>query len=591
MKLDLKNKTSIAIIAVAAILLEATSLIQYWYSREGIREEVVHRAQTELKVKSLTIKNATLEVETAARNMMWVVEENLQYPDSMYSVIRRLLINNPNILGCGITFKPNYYQSKGYWYEPYGARRENGVIETTQLGGENHDYTKSEFYLVPMQTGQPQWSEPYLDSDGARAMLTTYSLPIHSSNGEIVGIMGLDVSLDWMNEYLNSQRIYPSSYNIVVSRKGQLMVAPVESLSMRYTVQELASVLEDTTYEVINNAMMAGESGQSSVIDNDGEKNYVFYGPIEGNTGWSMAVVALDKEIYSNLRQIAFVLFILMLIGLLLIGIILDRSAKNFRRLQKVNAEKGRIGSELRIASGIQRGMLPRVFPPYPERNDIDVFAFLDSAKEVGGDLFDFYIREEKLLFCIGDVSGKGVPASLVMAVTRSLFRTISVHQENVGLIVKDMNNAMSEMNEDNMFVTLFIGKLDLATGLLQYCNAGHCAPLLIGQGVEKMETNPNIPLALMNGWDYVEKEIQLKPKTTVFLYTDGLIEAEDVSKRLFGEERMIEEVQKALDKGNNSAEQLIKSMDAAVKHFVGGAQQSDDLTLLAVKYLKEDLA
>ena len=591
MKLDLKDKTSIAIIAIAAILLEATSLIQYWYSREGIREEVVHRAQTELKVKSLTIKNATLEVETAARNMIWVVEENLQYPDSMYSVIRRLLVNNPNILGCGIIFKPNYYQSKGYWYEPYGARRDNGVIETTQLASENHDYTKSEFYSVPMQTGQPQWSEPYLDSDGARAMLTTYSLPIHDNNGEIVGIMGLDVSLDWMNEYLNSQRIYPSSYNIVVSRKGQLMVAPVESLSMRYTVQELASVLEDTTYEVINNAMMAGESGQSSVIDNEGEKNYVFYGPIEGNTGWSMAVVALDKEIYSSLRHIAFVLFILMLVGLFLIGVILNRSAKNFRRLQQVNAEKERIGSELRIASGIQRGMLPRVFPPYPERNDIDVFAFLDSAKEVGGDLFDFYIREEKLFFCIGDVSGKGVPASLVMAVTRSLFRTISAHQENVGLIVKDMNNAMSEMNEDNMFVTIFIGKLDLATGLLQYCNAGHCAPLLIGQGVEKMETNPNIPLALMNGWDYEEQEIQLKPKTTVFLYTDGLIEAEDVSKRLFGEERMIEEVQKALDKGNNSAEQLIKSMDAAVKHFVGGAQQSDDLTMLAVKYLKEDLA
>ena len=589
MKLDLKDKTSIAIIAIAAILLEATSLIQYWYSREGIRDEVVHRAQTELKVKSLTIKNATLEVETAARNLVWLVEENLQYPDSMYSVIRRLLNNNPDILGCGIVFKPNYYQSKGYWYEPYGARRENGVIETTQLGGENHDYTKSEFYAVPMQTGQPQWSEPYLDSDGARAMLTTYSIPIHDSNGEIVGIMGVDVSLDWMNEYLNSQRIYPSSFNIVVSRKGQLMVAPVESLSMRYTVQEIASVLEDTTYKVINDAMMAGESGQSSVIDNEGEKNYVFYGPIEGNTGWSMAVVALDKEIYSNLRHIAFVLFILMLVGLVLIGIILNRSAKSFQRLQKVSAEKERIGSELRIASGIQRGMLPRVFPPYPDRNDIDVFAFLDSAKEVGGDLFDFYIREEKLFFCIGDVSGKGVPASLVMAVTRSLFRTISAHQDNVGLIVKDMNNVMGELNEDNMFVTLFIGKLDLATGLLQYCNAGHCAPLLVGQGVEKMVVNPNIPLALMTGWVFEEQEIQLKPKTTVFLYTDGLIEAEDVSKRLFGEERMIEEVQKALDKGNNRAEQLIQSMDAAVKLFVGGAQQSDDLTMLAVKYLKEN--
>jgi sigma-B regulation protein RsbU (phosphoserine phosphatase) len=468
MKLDLKDKTSIAVIVIAAILLEATSLIQYWYSREGIRDEVVHRAQTELKVKSLTIKNATLEVETAARNMIWVVEENLQYPDSMYSVIRRLLINNPNILGCGITFKPNYYQSKGYWYEPYGARRENGEIETTQLANENHDYTKMDFYGVPMQTGQPQWSEPYLDSDGARAMLTTYSLPIHDSDGKIVGIMGLDVSLDWMNEYLNSQRIYPSSYNIVVSRKGQLMVAPVESLSMRYTVQELASVLEDTTYEIINNAMMAGESGQSSVIDNEGEKNYVFYGPIEGNTGWSMAVVALDKDIYSSLRRIAFVLFLLMLVGLVLIGVILNRSARSFRRLQQMNAEKERISSELRVASDIQRGMVPGDFPPYPERKDIDVYGFLDSAKAVGGDLFDFYIRDEKLYFCIGDVSGKGVPASLVMAVTRCLFRTVSKHKERAGEIAHDMNNAMCDMNKDDMFVTFFIGKLDLATGLLQ---------------------------------------------------------------------------------------------------------------------------
>lgn len=582
----MKNKTSIIILVIAAVLLEATSLVQYWFAREGIREEVVQRAQSELKVKSLTIQNAMVGVETAMQNMRWLVEQDLQYPDSMYSIIRRILNNNQDIVGCGVLLEPNYYPSEGYWFEAYGARRDNGVIETTQLASASHDYTKMEFFTVPFQSGKEYWCEPYLDSDGARMMLTSYSLPIHDSSGRVVGVFAADVSLDWLSEFVNSKHIYPSSYNIVMSRTGQLMVAPIESLVMRYNVQEIASVMEDTSYHYINSRMMAGESGQASVRDENGEKNYVFFAPIEGNTGWSMAVVAADKEIYGSLRQIAFNLFLLMLAGLVLIGFILSRSAKNLMRLNKVNAEKERIGSELHIASGIQRGMLPRVFPPYPDRRDIDVYASLEPAKEVGGDLFDFFIRDEKLFFCIGDVSGKGVPASLVMAVTRSLFRTISAHQDNPNKIVRDMNNSMSEMNEDNMFVTFFVGMLDLSTGLLRYCNAGHCAPLLVAKSVEKIQIDSNVPVGLMNAWEFTEQEIQLQPKTTIFLYTDGIIEAEDVNKRLFGEERMIEEALKAIDRDQSGAEPLIKSMDAAVKHFVRGAAQSDDLTMMAVQYL-----
>jgi len=585
--MDAKKKFGIAVLVVAALLLECTSLVQYWFAREGIREEVVHRAQSELKVKSLTIENFLVEVETAIKNLAWIAEEQIQSPDSMYSVARRLLINNPDIVGGGFAFTPNYYKSKGYYFEPYAVRR-GEQIETMQLGSESHDYTKIDFYSDGLKHEDGFWCEPYLDSDGARMMLTSFSVPVKDKTGQVVGVFFADVSLDWLDDYINSQHIYPSSYNIVVSRTGKLLVCPAESLVMKKTLQESTAHLNDTSTTGLNKRIVAGQTGQAEVLDDEGDKNYVFYAPIEGNSGWSMAVVAADKEIYGNLRQIVFNLFLLMLAGLVLLGFILQRSAKTVMNLQKVSNEKERIGSELRIASGIQRGMLPRIFPPYPERNDIKIHAMLEPAKEVGGDLFDFYIRDEKLFFCIGDVSGKGVPASLVMAVTRSLFRTISAHQDQVGKIVTDINNAMSDMNEDNMFVTAFVGCLDLKTGELRYCNAGHCAPLLINNDVSLLKMDANVPLGLMGTWQFDEQKIQLQPFTTVFLYTDGIIEAEDVSKRLFGEERMLEEAHKAIDEGLIAPERLISSMCEAVKTFVGAAEQSDDLTMLAIQYQKD---
>lgn len=586
--MDAKKKVSITILVVAAVLLELTSLVQYFFAQDAIREEVVHRAQNELKVKSLTIQNALVSVESAVKNMAWVVEKELQHPDSMYSFARRLVINNQSITGAALVFKPDYYKSEGKFFEPYAARRTSGTIETLQLGSEDHDYTNMEFYVKGIESQNGYWCEPYLDSDGARMMLTSFSYPIYDKDGEKVGIIGADVSLDWLDDYINAEHIYPSSYNIVVSRTGQLIVCPVESLVLRQTIQDATAGMGDTTMATINQRMMAGESGGATVTDDQGSKNYVFYAPIQGSHGWSMAVVAADKEIYGNLRKVGIGLFLLMLVGLGLLAFILKRSAAVFKRLQEVNAEKERIGSELRIASGIQRGMLPKIFPPYPDRHDIEVFAMLDSAKEVGGDLFDFYIRDEKLFFCIGDVSGKGVPASLVMAVTRSLFRTISAHQDFTGHIVRDMNNAMSEMNQDNMFVTLFVGKLDLAKGKFHYCNAGHCAPLMINNGVEQLPMNANVPVGLMAGWEFEDQETVIQPGTTIFLYTDGLVEAEDGAQRQFGEERMLKVAQRLSEKKLYAPESVIRTMADSVHEFVGVAEQSDDLTMLAVQYLKK---
>lgn len=584
---SLQTKSSLALLVTAAVLIELTSAVQYWYAKKGIREQVEQRAKSELKVKGLEIQNILTAVEVAMKNHAWEAEQMLALPDSMYSVTRRLAEQNDQIVGAGISFVPNFYPKMGRWFEPYVKAEKGKAAVMSQLGSETHDYTQMDFYTMTMKSGEPYWSEPYLDSDGAHAMVTTYAYPLRDKTGKVVAIMGADVSLDWLEKLINASHIYPSSYNMMISRTGQLMVCPVESLVMRQNIQEATAGMKDTTMQSINREMLAGRSGQTAVTDDNGEKNYVFYSPIKGTTGWSMAVVCSDKEIYYGLRQVGFNLLLLMLFGLALMAYIIARAIRNFKRLQAVNAEKERIGSELRIANGIQMGMLPKIFPPYPDRDDMDIFGSLVPAKEVGGDLYDFYIRDEKLFFCIGDVSGKGVPASLVMAVTRSLFRTVSAHEDNPSNIVMKLNEAMTEMNESCMFVTLFVGALDLSTGRLHYCNAGHCPPLLIGNELTLLPVDTNIPVGFLAEWQYTSQQITLPSQTSIFLYTDGLTEARNAEKEMFGKQRMNDVIRKAIEEGKTAPEQTIRMMAEAKNRFVNGNEQSDDLTMLAIKYNK----
>ena len=254
--------------------------------------------------------------------------------------------------------------------------------------------------------------------------------------------------------------------------------------------------------------------------------------------------------------------------------------------LKQTTASKAAIENELTIAHNIQMAMLPKIFPPYPNRNDIDIYGMLTPAKAVGGDLFDFYLHDNRLYFCIGDVSGKGVPASLVMAVTRSLFRNVSAHATEPHHIVRALNEAMSEGNESSMFVTLFVGVLELDKGLLHYCNAGHDAPLLISaDGGRELTCDSNIPVGVMPGWEFSLQETTLQPHTTIFLYTDGLNEAENGSHEQFQMEGIAQVVKSLQTEEAVSSQMLITQMAQAVARFVGEAEQSDDLTMLAIGY------
>ena len=253
--------------------------------------------------------------------------------------------------------------------------------------------------------------------------------------------------------------------------------------------------------------------------------------------------------------------------------------------LKETTSAKEKIESELRIAKEIQMGMIPHIFPPFPNLPEIDLFASLESAKEVGGDLYDFFqLDEHRLCFAIGDVSGKGIPASLLMAVTRTLLRSVADRGKNTAEIVSSINKTLSFNNESSMFVTFFLGILDIRDGKLSYCNAGHNPPVLIKNGKEANFFNVTkaIPVGLFEDFGYTEESIFIEAGDQLFLYTDGLTEAEDINSNLFGDDHLLAVLQK---NAVSSPKLLIKKTIEEVSRHVNGYIQSDDLTMMSIIY------
>ena len=251
-----------------------------------------------------------------------------------------------------------------------------------------------------------------------------------------------------------------------------------------------------------------------------------------------------------------------------------------YDQLEETTAAKERIESDLRIARDIQMSMVPRNFP---DRPDLDIFASMVPAKEVGGDLYGYLLLEDKLYFALGDVSGKGVPASLFMAQATRLFRTLAAQEMMPAEICTRINDALSgEDNERGMFVTMFMGLVDLKTGHLIFCNAGHNPPVLITEGKsEFIEMIPNAPIGLWPGLEYEGEEIESIMDTPLFIYSDGLNEAENREQEQFSDERLLDLLATT---PFESAQQTISMLSSEVEKHRDGAEPNDDLTMLCVK-------
>lgn len=620
-------RLSLVILVLVSVLFTATIVGNSRSARNYVKMESIERAQSALDNTILRINHVLQSVEITLHNLSWQVVESLNQPDKLYTITEHIIQSNDFISGSAIAFVPYYYEQEGRYYSPY-SYREDGAIRSKQLGSSSYDYHTMDWYRIPCQLSVPYWSEPYYDEGGGNIIMTTYSYPIYNHDGSLVAIFTADLSLEWFAEMVNSIKPYPNAYNLMIGRGGAYLVHYNSEYILNETLSGIAQARGDMQMVDTAQRMMGGEQGIGE-FEREGERFYLLYAPIEA-TGWSVAVACLHSDIFAGVESVRKYSYIAGIICLLLVAVIcfvairrmtrplikiagaateiangnllaelpeisgddemctLHDSFANMQQsllkyvdeLQLTAANKERIESELRIARAIQMDMVPKVFPPFPEREDVDLYSQLKPAREVGGDLYDFFIADEKLHFIIGDVAGKGVPASLVMAVTCRLYRTIANNVATPEGIVSTLNDALSESNDSNMFCTAFVGILDLKSGELRYCNAGHNPPIVLRSSgdVEALSVVPNLAMGIWQGFEYRGESCMLDSGCTLFMYTDGVTEAESDDKELYGEQRLMS----VLKRHTSSAPRhIVDALLEDISHHVGGADQTDDITML----------
>lgn len=634
------------IILLWILMMSAISAIVFFKAESGMTGQSDIHYSDVLDLTNEKVQGILRSVEISAVNIRDGVERNLSSPSSVFASLDQELRLNSHLKGCALAFIPYYYPEEGLWFEPYVSRKKDGSTEQIQIGSEKHNYFNSLQYNTAIATGKDYWTDPHFDEGMVKIMLCTYAIPVHNKEGNIVGILGVEASLDWLTEQMreidlivNERDRIPDDaenqpYSFLLDRDGDYIAHPDTERMLRknyFDFRNPAADKGDTSYVQIGHAMLAGSKGRAKTVI-EGVPSFVYYAPIE-KTGWSVGIVVPRSAVLrSGIIQGLFLLGMLLL-GMLIISLIsrfmikqtakplhhLAQSAKEVakgdfntplpeikhddeirqlrdsfadmetslseyvRELTATTAQKASLESELSIARGIQMSMLPKGFPNNSERDEIKIYASLTPAKAVGGDFYDFLIRDNRLYFCIGDVSGKGVPAALVMSMLSTQFRSLSSTENTPGQIVSAINASSEGRNDTMMFATLFVGILDLSTGILSFCNAGHNAPVVIGNSPHFLKVEPNLPVGVESGWNYKGQHKHLSHGTTLLLYTDGLTEAENEGHDQFGEQRVLDVLAR---NSIDNPETTVKGLIDAVHHFVGKAEQSDDLTMLAIHYL-----
>lgn len=624
-------RLSLYIVLIAAAVFAVAFYSLGSFSYRIVKRDAELSTRQALSMTVQRIDQALRSVEVAVANAEWMVYDRLDNPEEMYVVSERLLESNPIISGSAVAFEPGYYPQKGTYFSPY-ALRAGDSLRRRQLGTADYEYHYMDWYQIPKLLDSPYWSEPYYDAGGGEIIMTTFSRPLHDRNGKVFAVLTADISLEWLTDMVERIRPYPHSYTMMIGRSGTYVVHPEKQRILNETIFTAAAGREDTLAIDLGRRMITGRQGQA-VLQNGKTSKYVFYAPVT-NTGWSVAVVCPYNEIFAQLGSVQRTVIGLAVLGLLVLSLLCVHTVRHMMRplsrfadaavgiaggdfraplpkitgedemghlyhsfefmqhslvsyteeLKTATAQRARIDNELHIAREIQMGMLPKTYPPFPERDDIDLYALLVPAREVGGDLYDFFIRGERLYLAIGDVSGKGVPAALLMAVTRSLFRTMASYLDDPARIVAALNDSIVGNNDSNMFVTMLVGIMDLRTGTLDYCNAGHNPPMLrrAGQPPYLLDVMPQLPVGLFRGYAYKNQSTVLEACTTMVFYTDGLTEAENESQEFFTADRLAHAL---ADHGDESARELITAIRKAVEIHTGAAEQSDDLTMMTLRY------
>jgi sigma-B regulation protein RsbU (phosphoserine phosphatase) len=579
--LSLRNRKGLLIVIVAVLLLELLSAAQYFFTHHLMEDELEKYAEMELTTKAIITKRIVEDTERTLKSHIMEVKYNLATPDSLFSILAQIAKYSPNMRGCGISFKPGYYKDKGRLFEPYALRTDTGVVRL-QVAGESFDYTKDGFYKDIQEKKANSWVGPY-DDIYLEMRLVSYAVPIYEFTGDTVAVLGVDLDTESLGDTLNYRHIYPSSFELLLTEEGELIAGPADP-ALQKEVEFVTSLINDSTAE-----RRPSSNGRNKIIDFDtrDRDGAVFVANMRGIPHWQIAVVCYDDEVYGSLMELRYRLLLLSLLAFGILLYLVRRFAKDEEKLRSQTLEQERMAGELHIANNIQQTLLPEEDGAMKDIDDVQVEGRLIPAKAVGGDLYNAFVRDGKLFFCIGDVSGKGIPSALIMAIIQALFRNIASREDNPSHIMKRLNETACRNNKANIFVTLFVGVLDLPTGHLHYCNAGHELPIMIRTQnskaeISNLEAKPNLPVGLFEDFEYEMQTMQMQPGSALFLYTDGLTEARNAKGKLFGRDRVGQMIAEA---GTTNPKQLVEAAIECWQKFIGETEQSDDLTLLALSY------
>lgn len=620
----------------SGVILLVVLAYDYRYSRKMIENDLEESARHLVSSTVNKLDAVLAPVQKVPEDLACFLENNTLSEKEIISLLRAVVERNPDIYGAAVAFEPDVFGKGGRHFAPYFYRTKKG-LEFADLGGPTYDYFLKDWYQIPKELGRPQWSEPYFDEGGGNILMSTYSVPFYRTKGGkryLAGVVTADISLEWLKKVVSSIKFLKTGYGILTSRNGTFITHPSEKMIMNETIFSLAEERGDKRLREIGRSMIRGETGFGPVVTISGRESWACYAPVP-SSGWTLSVIFPKDELYDDINRLKGTAGLLAAGGVLLLSfviVLISRSisgplramakateemaqgnldapmpavkshdevgmlAESFSRmgeslkkyikdLTETTAAKGRIESELIIAHDIQMSLLPKIFPAFPDRKEFDIYAIIEPAREVGGDLYDFfYIDDTHLCFVIADVSGKGVPASLLMAEAKILIKVTAKESVSPDQILYKVNNELCMQNDTRMFVTIFLGILDTATGEVLYSNAGHNPPLTIGRDgrAEFLRVCPGLVVGAWENFEYVTGRLVLKEGETLFMYTDGVTEAMNPADELFSEERLLHTLMALSAK---PIEEMIGGLTEELIFFAQGAPQSDDITMMALKF------
>ncbi|MCL2066713.1 MAG: SpoIIE family protein phosphatase [Treponema sp.] len=525
----------------------------------------------------------------------------------------------PTVMGGGIWFEPHAYNNETLRTGVYAFYdKESGEVRLDEFEMDEYDYHSEAWYREIVDSIQEPyqvvWTKPYLD-DTSFVMVTTAGAGVFDDKGRLIAVSNIDWELDQMVGELLA--IKPTENSIV------LLCAPEHSLiiSSTYSEAERLASLDDIHWDI--------HAGSFTL---DGTYYLTFSRDLDN--GWLLSVPIPEKEIFADMERqnnrfslmIIFSAFLMLCITYIVISKLVNNPIKQltsdiaqlalgnldmninitskdelgllgqtFNKMKtdlknsieafaKEHTEKERLSTELNIASDIQAKILPHVFPPFPERKEFNIYALMLPAEEVGGDFYDFFLIDSNTLaVIIADVSGKGVPSALLMAITKTLVKNYASAGHSPEEVFYAVNNTLCENNDSAMFVSAFMGYFNITSGRFVHINAGHNPPLIKkSDGSFKfIETKPGFVLGVMENTNYLEEEILLDCGDTLYLYTDGVTEAMNAGRELFSEERLVEVLNRNI---NCTPQELLSAVKREINGFTDKAEQTDDITMLALK-------